>query len=157
MLFRSVQPASGGPNAVVNSIAWRITPGPAEVAVRVPITIARPLTVVGAPQLTMTYSGTTPACTRLRRVFAQIVDTDSRVVVGNQITPVPVRLDGRRHRVSLPLETIAYSATPESHLELQIVGNSTAYTEPCLGGRIVVREAQVRLPTVTGLHVVPKG
>ncbi|MFM7271404.1 MAG: CocE/NonD family hydrolase [Actinomycetes bacterium] len=153
----AVQPAGGGPNAVVDSIAWRITPGPAPVAVRVPIAVARPATVVGSPRLTMTYAGTTPACTRLRRVFAQIVDTASGVVVGNQITPVPVRLDGRRHRVSLPLEAIAYSATPESRLELQIVGNSTAYTEPCLGGRLRVTEAEVRLPTATGLREVSAG
>lgn len=150
----AVRPAGTGVNAVVDGLAWRITPGPAANAVDVPIAFASAATIVGAPRLTLAYTGTTPTrCTRLRRVFAQLVDTSTGIVVGNQVTPIPVRLDGQQHVVSLPLEVVGFSAAPSSRLRLQIVANTTAYAAPCFGGSLEVDRATIKLPTVRGMQV----
>ena len=149
----AVKPSGNGVNAVVDGLAARITPGPATNAVNVPIAFDANATVVGAPRLTMAYVGTTPAgCTRLERVFAQLVDTRTQIVVGNQITPIPVRLDGKPRSISLPLEVIGYSATPDSRLSLQIVASTTAYATPCFGGTLKVARAAISLPTATGMQ-----
>ena len=47
--------------------------------------------VVGAPQLSFTYSGTGQAT----HVYAQLVDDSTGMVLGNQVTPISVTLDGR--------------------------------------------------------------
>ena len=149
----AVKPSGNGVNAVVDGLAARITPGPATNAVNVPIAFDANATVVGAPRLTMAYVGTTPAgCTRLERVFAQLVDTRTQIVVGNQITPIPVRLDGKPRSISLPLEVIGYSVTPDSRLSLQIVASTTAYATPCFGGTLKVARAAISLPTATGMQ-----
>ena len=57
-----------------------------------------------SPKLTLTYSGTTPPGDRPTRVFAQLVDDAQDVVVGNQITPIAVQLDGSSHTIAV-LET----------------------------------------------------
>ena len=44
--------------------------------------------IVGAPTLRLTYTGTVPAGTRPTRVFAQLVDPSTGLVLGNQITPI---------------------------------------------------------------------
>ena len=152
----AVKPSGAGVNAVVDGLAARITPGPATNAVNVPIAFDADATIVGAPRLTMRYTGTAGSeeCTRLERVFAQIVDTRTRIVVGNQITPVPVRLDGRPREVSLPLEVIGYRATPNSRLSLQIVASTTAYATPCFGGSLKVAKAVISLPTAQGIRVL---
>jgi len=152
----AVKPSGNGVNAVVDGLAARITPGPATNAVNVPIAFDANATVVGAPRLTMAYVGTPNPdqmkCTRLERVFAQLVDTRTQIVVGNQITPIPVRLDGKPRSISLPLEVIGYSATPDSRLSLQIVASTTAYATPCFGGTLKVARAAISLPTATGMQ-----
>lgn len=153
----AVRPSGTGVNAVVDGLAWRITPGPAANALNVPIRFAADTVVVGAPRLTLAYTGTaapTGECTRLERVFAQLLDTRSGIVVGNQITPIPIRLDGRPRSVSVPLETVGYSATVDSRLSLQIVANSNAYAEPCFGGTLKVGRVSISLPTAVGMRTV---
>ena len=49
---------------------------------------------VGPPLLTLTYRGTASPGVRPTRVFAQLVDDSSGLVVGSQVTPIPV--DARR-------------------------------------------------------------
>jgi ABC-2 type transport system ATP-binding protein len=46
--------------------------------------------VVGRPSVRLIYSGTGSAT----HVFAQIVDEARNLVLGNQVTPIPVRVDG---------------------------------------------------------------
>ena len=58
---------------------------------------------LGAPRLGMTYSGTAPAGDRPTRVFAQLVDPERGVVVGNQVTPVPLVLDGSPQTLEVDL------------------------------------------------------
>ena len=115
-----------------------------------PIEIDRDAMVVGAPELTLTYSGTVPDGERPERLFAQIVDRASGLVVGNQITPVAVTLDGRQHTVEVPLEVIAHKVTPQSDLALQVVATTTLYGEPRLGGTVDLTKISISLPTVAG-------
>ena len=76
-------------------------------------------------------------------VFAQLVDTATGRVLGNQVTPVDVTLDGGTHTTRVPLEIVAYAATPASHVELQLVATTVAYAPPQLGGSV----------TFTGIHL----
>lgn len=135
-------------------IASVIVPRPATRAVDVPIPVTHDAMVLGAPTLALTYSGTTPAGERPTRVFAQIVDREHGVVVGNQITPVEVTLDGQEHEVEVPLEVISHKVGPDSRLDLQIVATSSLYALPRLGGTIAVKQATITLPTVTGYRPV---
>jgi len=133
----------------LGSLVAGITPAPATNAVDVPITVPTAGVVVGAPRLTIAYSGTVPAHTRPTRVFAQLVDTATGLVLGNQITPIAVTLDGKSHTATVPLEIVAYTATPASHLELQLVATTTAYAVPQLGGSVTFSVVRVALPVST--------
>jgi ABC-2 type transport system ATP-binding protein len=126
-----------------------IAAGPAANAVEVPVPApSAPAQSVGEPALTLTYSGTglTPGA----HVFAQIVDETRGVVVGNQVTPIPVTLDGRSHTVTRGLEGIAAALTPQSRLVLQIVGGSLVYGPVRRAGSVRIARARLRLPTVGG-------
>ena len=139
-----------GNSGVIGTIALGITPAKATHAVNVPITATHAAHIVGAPTLTLHYSGTSPGGTSPTRVFAQLVDDKSGIVLGNQITPIKVILDGKAHTITLPLEMVAFTATAGAHLTLQLVATTTAYSTPRLGGSINFTKVQVALPTVTG-------
>ena len=104
----------------------------------------------GAPQLKLTYAGTVAAGDRPTRVFAQLVDPKTGIVLGNQITLIPVVLDGHQHTTTIPLEMVVFTATPGAKLLLQIVATTVAYTQPRLGGSVELT-AHLRLPVATGL------
>jgi ABC-2 type transport system ATP-binding protein len=112
---------------------------PAANAVNVPIPpfVAQ---VVGEPRLTLTYSGTGTAT----HVFAQIVDEQRNVVLGNQVTPLPVRLDGARHTVTRRLDGVA--AAGGRH-RLQIVGGSQVYGPVRGAAAIDVTSARIERTT----------
>jgi ABC-2 type transport system ATP-binding protein len=141
---------------VVDAVAYGVTPGPATNAVTVRIPIDRAALAVGAPTLSLTYSGTDPAGDRPTRVFAQLVDPATGIVVNNQITPVPVTLDGKTHSLVVPMETIGYTARAGTSLELQLVATTVAYVTPRLGGSIDFSHVMVSLPTVRGLIVLQR-
>ena len=61
------------------------------------------------------------------RVFAQLVDDANGEVLGHQITPIPVTLDGKRHTITLPLEIVAAADAPGEHFTLQITPSTVAY------------------------------
>ncbi len=108
-----------------------------------PIPAAAGMQVVGTPRLRMTYSGTAaPARTH---VFAQLVDVERDVVVGNQVTPIPVTLDGAEHTVELPMESIASLSTASGY-ELQIVAASSVYDIQRSAGTLEIADAGVALP-----------
>ena len=102
----------------------------------VPITIPKAAHIVGAPKLTLAYSGTAPAGPQPTRVFAQLVDDATGLVLGNQITPIKVTLDGKPHSITVPLEMVSFTAQPGAKLTLQLVATTIAYTQPRLGGKI---------------------
>jgi ABC-2 type transport system ATP-binding protein len=154
-------PPAVAPNAeaanVVDAVAGPVTPGPAANALNITVPISRPAAVVGAPKLTVTYSGTAEPGTRPTRVFAQLVDLATGVVVNNQITPIAITLDGRSHSLTVPLETISYTAEAAHPLELQLVATTVAYITPRLGGTVDFSRVAVALPTVKGLRVLQQG
>ncbi|MFC7674452.1 CocE/NonD family hydrolase [Mycolicibacterium sp. GCM10028919] len=109
--------------------------------------------LVGAPQLTFTYSGIGTS----RFVYAQIVDDQTGLVLGNLVTPIPVTLDGGTHTVTIPLEQIAHTLAPGETLTLQITGSSVAYANLSTSGVMNVSAVSVALPTaaVTAAGSVP--
>ena len=151
-------PPTVKPNAqaanLVDAVAYGVTPAPATNAVDVTVPLDRHAVIVGPPSLTLTYSGTVPAGTRPTRVFAQLVDPATGIVLNNQVTPVPVTLDGHSHTLTIPLETVDYTARAGTTLELQVLATTVAYITPQLGGSVAMTKIHVVLPTVKGLTVV---
>jgi ABC-2 type transport system ATP-binding protein len=143
--------APPGSKNPIDGVAAGITPAKATNAVNVKITSPTATIAVGAPQLTVTYSGTVPAGERPTRVFAQIVDDTTGLVTGNQITPVAVVLDGRPHTLTVPLEIISQSFAAGDSATLQLVATTTAYAPGRLGGSVDFSKISVSLPTATHL------
>lgn len=113
-------------------------------AVNVPIQFNRATKVLGAPRLSVTYSGTAPGSTN--RVLAQIVDNSTGVVLGSQLTPFPVTLDGRSHRVSVPMEYVAASASAGQSFTLQLVADSSQIDTHPAGGSVTFSKVSITLP-----------
>lgn len=101
--------------------------------------------VVGAPQLSLTYSGTGTS----RQVFAQLVDDSTGAVLGNQATPIPVTLDGQTRTISIALEQVAQTLTPGQTVTLQLVASTANYENFGAFGVLNVSNLQVSLPTIT--------
>ena len=135
----------------VGGLALSIAPAKASHAVNVPIDVSQAANIVGAPKLTLTYSGPAAAGVRPTRVFAQIVDDSTDIVLGNQITPIAVVLDGHAHTTTVPLEMVAFTARPGAHLTLQLVATTTAYALPRLGGTLKFDAIRLQLPTAVGV------
>ena len=107
--------------------------------------------VVGAPRLTLTYQGTVATGTRPTRVFAQLVDPTTGLVLGNQVTPVDVNLDGRTHTLTVPLEMVVFAGRPHATVELQLVATTVAFAQPRLGGAVHFARIAVSLPVAAGV------
>jgi ABC-2 type transport system ATP-binding protein len=133
----------------LGSIVAGITPARAKNAVNVTVRSPRAALVVGAPRVTLTYAGKV-AGTRPARVFGQLVDDRTGVVVGNQSTPIPLTLDGRKHTVSRPLEVVSERLRKGDRLTLQLTATTVAYAPPRLGGSVRFSAVKLTLPTVTG-------
>ena len=116
---------------------------PAANAVNVPIPAAT-AQVVGRPKLTLTYSGTGV----VSHVFAQIVDEKRNLALGNQVTPLPVTLDGASHTLTRPLEGVAASLSPGGRYHLQLVGGSQVYGPVRGAAAITFSGVRLELPTV---------
>lgn len=134
-------PGAGGGSAVAAAPAKR-----GEAAVRVKVKVRRAAQIVGAPILRLTYAGkgSAPAT----RVYAQLVDVRRKLVVGNQATPVALRLDGRVHTLRTSLAVIASSARAGTRYELQLVPASQLWDRQRVSGSVTVRKTALRLPTV---------
>jgi ABC-2 type transport system ATP-binding protein len=107
--------------------------------------------VVGAPRVTLTYQGTVAAGTRPTRVFAQLVDPKTGLVLGNQVTPIDVTLDGAVHTTSVPLEMVAFTGRPHTSVDLQLVATTVAYAQPRLGGTVHFTHVGVTLPVAANI------
>ena len=142
-------PATVAGNGLLSTIAGPITPAEATNAVNVPIAVTDPALIVGAPELTISYSGTVPDGDRPTRVFAQLVDDATGLVLGNQVTPIEVTLDGQIHTATVPLEMVAHAATAGQHLTLQLVATTVSYAPPRLGGTVTFDSIEISLPTTT--------
>ena len=124
-----------------------ITAGPAlTTVVTAPFQAPRErVDVVGEPQVEIAYSGT--AVDPSAHVFAQIVDRERNIVLGNQSTPIPLTLDGKPHTVSRALEGVAASVGPESSYALQLTGGTMLYGPTRNAGTIDVARVRIELPT----------
>lgn len=146
------KPVPGAPAAALGSIANAITPARATNGLDLSVDFAKPAVVLGAPKLTLTYTGTTPPGERPTRVFAQIVDPETGLVLGNQITPVKLELDGVQHSVTVRLELVVFSARAGAKLTLQLIASTVAYAPPRLGGSVDFSAIGLELPITTGLR-----
>lgn len=134
-------------------VAGPITPARASNAVNVTITNgADEAVLLGAPQLKLSYSGEVADGERPVRVFAQLVDDATGLVLGNQTTPIELQLDGKKHTVASPLEAIAFTAPPGATLTLQIVATTVSYAQPRLDGSVHFDRARIELPVATGVQ-----
>jgi ABC-2 type transport system ATP-binding protein len=120
-----------------------ISAGIAANAVNVPIA-ARTAQVVGEPRLRLTYSGTG----LVDHVFAQITDDRRGLVLGNQVTPIAVKLDGASHTITTRLEGVAASLLAGGGYRLQLTGGSQVYGPVRGAGAITFSSARVDLPTL---------
>jgi ABC-2 type transport system ATP-binding protein len=138
-----VTPPAGNPFGPIGGV---YIAGEASNAVNVPIKApARGKAIVlGAPRLSFDYKGSAPSAGA--RVLAQILDRRTHKVLGNQITPIPVTLDGASHSVRLPLEIVAATATHSSDFALQLVAQSTLYNTHPQGGSVAFSNVKVALP-----------
>ncbi|HWI73035.1 MAG TPA: hypothetical protein VNT55_13860 [Baekduia sp.] len=130
--------------------AIKATPAPlaaATAGMKVTVVVRRATQLVGAPKLTLTYSGRgRPA--KGAKVFAQLVDDKRKIVVGNQVTPIPLTLDGRRRTVTRDLAPIAASAPKGTIYTLQIISSSKVWAPQRGTGTIDVARARLVLPAV---------
>jgi ABC-2 type transport system ATP-binding protein len=142
----AVNPADASSGTPINGT-------PAANAINVPIA-TRPAQVAGEPRLELTYTATG---TGLGHVFAQIVDNRRNVVLDNQVTPIPITLDGARHTVTRSLEGVAAAVGATSRYTLQIIGGSQTYGPVRTTASVNVSRARIELPTVRGAQVIPGG
>ncbi len=100
--------------------------------------------VVGAPKLSLTYSGlAAPAKTF---VYAQIVNPRSGYVLGNISTPIPIVLDGLPHTISRSLEMIAARAPAGGGYTLQLTPSSSLYDIQRSAGAVNFSSVGIQLP-----------
>ena len=116
------------PTEAGNSISVDLTPGTGE-------------QIVGAPQLSFTYSGLGTS----NAVYAQFIDNATGAIVGNNVTAVPVTLDGRERTVSVPLNDIAYTVGAGDSLTLQITDWSSIFFNAGIGV-VDISNVQIDLP-----------
>lgn len=114
-------------------------------AVNVTTHFTKAASIVGAPVVSVTYSGRAPQ--QDARILAQVVDDSTGLVLGSQLTPIPVQLDGRTHRVTIPLEYLAATATAGSSFTLQVVADSTQIDTHVTSGSVHFSKIWVTLPT----------
>lgn len=101
--------------------------------------------IAGAPNLSFSYQGVGIS----RTVYAQLVDNATGQVVGNIVTPVPVKLDGRPHSVSIPMADIAYTVNnPGDSMTLQITSSALPYAHLFSWGSIRISGVDLEVPTV---------
>ena len=138
--------------SILDAVVPPITPTKATNAVNVKVVASATTAImIGAPELPITYSGSTPDGVRPTRVFAQLVDDTTGLVLGNQITPIAVTLDGQPHTVTVPLEVVAFTSHPGTSVTLQLVATTVAYAQPRLGGTIDFSAITISIPTGTGI------
>jgi ABC-2 type transport system ATP-binding protein len=134
------------PDATGSGTAIAATPGTN--AVRVPIPApAAGSQIVGEPKLTIAYSGLANQTSVL--LYAQIVDDERHVVVGNMVTPFRVVADGGVHTATVSLENVAASVDAGSSYTLEIIPYTAVYGPQRAAGAITMAKIDVSLPVVS--------
>ncbi|MCP2340887.1 alpha/beta hydrolase family protein [Actinomadura rupiterrae] len=120
---------------------------PAKNALTVPIPMpAADGQAVGVPHLRFSYQGR--ALHPQTAVYAQIVDLDTGLVVGNQATPIPITLDGRRRTTECELEAVSWKVGPGHRLALQITPGTALFTSQKAIGWLDASKVALTVPTV---------
>ena len=130
-----------GPGSSVAFPISLIFPTQAGNAINVGLTPATGEQIVGAPQLSFTYSGLGTS----NAVYAQFIDNATGAIVGNNVTAVPVILDGRERTVSVSLNDIAYTVGAGDSLTLQITDWSSIFFNAGIGF-VDISNIQIDLP-----------
>lgn len=104
--------------------------------------------IVGPPRLTLSYSGLGTSSSA--PVYVQIVDKQRNIVVGNEVTPVRLTLDGLPRTATVSLEEIAESVEPGASYELQIVPATSVYAPQRVAGLIDMTRIELSLPVSGG-------
>jgi ABC-2 type transport system ATP-binding protein len=128
-----------------SGLAVAATPSPGAVNVAIPPP-SQHVDAVGEPKLTLDYQGT--STDPRGYVFAQIVDEQRHLVLGNQVTPIAVRLDGLPHSLSHSLEGVAVAIEPGAKYTLQIAGGSSVYGPVRSAGTVSLRQIRLSMPSV---------
>jgi ABC-2 type transport system ATP-binding protein len=137
---------------LLSGLVGPVTPAKAATAINVAVDPgSRDALALGPPTLDITYSGTTTTGPRPKRVFAQLVDDTLGVVVGNQITPIALTLDGKVRHAKVAMELIVQHLEPGHTLTLQIVATTPAYATPQLGGSVTFSQIGISIPVASGV------
>jgi ABC-2 type transport system ATP-binding protein len=124
-------------------------------ALEVPLTVRRRGHILGPPKVTIKYSGTgAPADAH---VFAQLVKVGSGVAVGNQATPIPVDLDGRRHTITRRLVPITSAARAGERYVLQLVAGTKVWAAQRASGTLNASRVELELPVAHRRAFGPRG
>ena len=113
-------------------------------ALDVPIRVKKRSHLLGPPKVTLTYRGT--GAPTDARVYVQLVNLDRGVVVGNQPTPIPVRLDGRRRKITRRLVPITSTAPAGGRYALQLVAGTAVWVTQRAQGTLKASRVAVELP-----------
>lgn len=140
--FLPLVPLLGGSGPLLGVLPIGGTPAFNAINLKIPA-VTTTTYVVGAPQLTFTYDGTGSS----RFVYAQLVDDSTGLVLGNQVTPVPVTLNGQTHTASIPLNMVAATLNPGQTLTLQLVASSADFLTISSFGSMTVSGMTLSLPT----------
>ena len=141
-----------GPSSPSPSVGFPLSlifPTEAGNAINVALTPALGEQIVGAPQVSFTYRGLGTG----GAVYAQLVDDATGLVVGNNVTAIPVTLDGRERTVSMSLNDIAYTVGAGDSLTLQITSWSSIFANAAIGV-VDISDIEVDLPVRAALTVV---
>lgn len=137
--------------------AARVAPAMATNAVDVSFAArSRSRLIVGAPKLTITYRGLSTNGHATTSVYAQVLDDSTNLVLGNQITPIPVKLDGASHTLTLPLEILSATDRAGERFTLQLTPSTVAYAAQSAIGALTLSQIKVVLPVVNPAAKPPR-
>jgi ABC-2 type transport system ATP-binding protein len=109
---------------------------------------------VGSPTVSFDYQGIGTS----RFVYAQLVDNNTGLVVGNLVTPVPVTLDGQARSVSFSMENIVYTSNnpvDPGNLTLQITSSAAPYERFTAFGVVNISNIGLTLQTSNPANITP--
>jgi ABC-2 type transport system ATP-binding protein len=128
-----------------------ITPARASNAVNLRLPAPRRAHLIAAaPVLRLTYRGTATSGPRRTSIYAQLIDDATGLVLGNQITPIPIRLDGAHHAITLRLEMLSALDRRGEHFTLQLTPSTVAYQAQRTLGTVHFSRIAITLPAVAG-------
>ncbi len=75
------------------------------------------------------------------------MSVDRDVAVGNQATPIPVKLDGKRRTVERSLVPIASTAAKGARYKLQLIAGTAVWAKQRTNGSLKASRIEIELPT----------